>query len=315
MRGSIQNIERYRYGFQGQEMDDEVKGKGNSYTTQFRQYDSRVGRWLSLDPKNQFSNPYLGIGNNPIIGNDPDGGWWIIRTKRNTRHNIPARTMIQVTNVNKILELDSYSAIPVFGTPALIAKTVAAANDPSLDLSAADWVSLVTSGTTKLIGKLIKGIGALSAAEKMIFEVKNLSIDFIVSRMANPQYKDLIDEREAIGRMDKAEVIWMGESYDLGDFTHSIIYTNGVRQMPSTYSFIFNIDLEKSIRSFMWYLESEKLGNDKTYTNLSDNEKKEFRERVRANTDERLQQYFKDFLRNVQEDADATEKELMELNQ
>ena len=43
--------ENYRYGYQGSEKDDEVKGAGNSYTTEFRQLDVRIGRWLSIDPK------------------------------------------------------------------------------------------------------------------------------------------------------------------------------------------------------------------------------------------------------------------------
>jgi hypothetical protein len=41
----------YRYGYQGSEKDDELKGGGNSYTTFFRQLDPRVGRWFSIDPK------------------------------------------------------------------------------------------------------------------------------------------------------------------------------------------------------------------------------------------------------------------------
>lgn len=66
----------YRYGFNGMEKDDEVKGEGNSYTTEFRQYDSRVGRWLSVDPKNQFvGSQYSAFVNNPILHIDPDGGW------------------------------------------------------------------------------------------------------------------------------------------------------------------------------------------------------------------------------------------------
>ena len=40
----------YRYGFQGQEKDDEIKGNGNSINYKFRMYDPRVGRFLSLDP-------------------------------------------------------------------------------------------------------------------------------------------------------------------------------------------------------------------------------------------------------------------------
>jgi RHS repeat-associated protein len=58
------------------ELDNEVKGNGNSYTTEFRQYDPRVGRWLSLDPlMNQFPwmSPYLAFDNNPVYYTDPLG--------------------------------------------------------------------------------------------------------------------------------------------------------------------------------------------------------------------------------------------------
>jgi RHS repeat-associated protein len=65
-----------RYFYQGQEMDDEVKGEGNSYTTEFRQYDPRIGRWLSLDPRKEkypsFS-PFVSFGNNPVLFSDSDG--------------------------------------------------------------------------------------------------------------------------------------------------------------------------------------------------------------------------------------------------
>jgi hypothetical protein len=38
-------------------------------------YDARVARWLSADPYGQFFSPYVGMGNNPVIGVDPDGGY------------------------------------------------------------------------------------------------------------------------------------------------------------------------------------------------------------------------------------------------
>ncbi|MEN9301999.1 MAG: hypothetical protein RL264_428, partial [Bacteroidota bacterium] len=66
----------YRYGFNGMESDPEFKGQGNSYTTEFRQYDARVGRWLSLDPlKEKFVafNPFNFNLNNPLIFNDIKG--------------------------------------------------------------------------------------------------------------------------------------------------------------------------------------------------------------------------------------------------
>src|SRR5690554_2533432 len=63
-------------GFNGMEKDDQIKGKGNSYTTEFRQYDPRLGRWLSIDPlfKNfPWQSPYVAFDNNPIYYKDPKG--------------------------------------------------------------------------------------------------------------------------------------------------------------------------------------------------------------------------------------------------
>jgi RHS repeat-associated protein len=42
--------DKYRYGFQGQEMDDEIKGEGNSLNYAFRMHDPRVGRFFAVDP-------------------------------------------------------------------------------------------------------------------------------------------------------------------------------------------------------------------------------------------------------------------------
>ncbi|HET6243847.1 MAG: hypothetical protein H0V01_10785 [Bacteroidetes bacterium] len=64
----------YRYAFNGMEKDDEVKGSGNSYTTEWRQYDPRLGRWLSRDPKlHPWQSPYAAFNNNPIYFVDPSG--------------------------------------------------------------------------------------------------------------------------------------------------------------------------------------------------------------------------------------------------
>ena len=65
----------YRYAYQGQEKDPET-GKE---AFQLRLWDSRIGRWISPDPYGQFASPYVGMGNDPVNGIDPDGGyrtWW-----------------------------------------------------------------------------------------------------------------------------------------------------------------------------------------------------------------------------------------------
>jgi RHS repeat-associated protein len=47
--GSVDS-DAYRYGFMGEERDDEVKGEGNSYNYTFRMHDNRLGKFLSRDP-------------------------------------------------------------------------------------------------------------------------------------------------------------------------------------------------------------------------------------------------------------------------
>jgi RHS repeat-associated protein len=66
----------YRYGFNGQEKDNEIKGTGNSLDFGARIYDSRLGRWLSLDPlqaKYPSLSAYNFCNNNPVLFKDPDG--------------------------------------------------------------------------------------------------------------------------------------------------------------------------------------------------------------------------------------------------
>ncbi|MFT5860867.1 MAG: RHS repeat-associated protein [Flavobacteriaceae bacterium] len=69
-------VESYRYAYNGMELDNEISGAGNSYTTEFRQYDPRLGRWKSLDPlmaSFPHMSPYVGFDNNPIFFIDPYG--------------------------------------------------------------------------------------------------------------------------------------------------------------------------------------------------------------------------------------------------
>jgi RHS repeat-associated protein len=66
----------YRYGFQGQEKDDEIKGEGNLINYAFRIYDSRIGRFLSIDPiteKYPFYSPYHFSSNQPIHASEFEG--------------------------------------------------------------------------------------------------------------------------------------------------------------------------------------------------------------------------------------------------
>jgi|GEM_PF-5149949 len=65
--------EPYRFGYQGQYAEEETETGWNSFD--LRMYNARFGRWLSPDPYGEFASPYLGMGNNPTNGIDPDGGF------------------------------------------------------------------------------------------------------------------------------------------------------------------------------------------------------------------------------------------------
>ena len=70
------HIPRYRYFFNGQEADNEVYGNEVVLGYEFRQYDARIGRWWSIDPKaNEYPgvSPYAFCNGNPIALMDPSG--------------------------------------------------------------------------------------------------------------------------------------------------------------------------------------------------------------------------------------------------
>jgi RHS repeat-associated protein len=68
--------DNYKYGYVGLERDNEVSGNGNSYNTEYRQYDPRLGRWKSCDPKRHWfpsMSAYCYASNSPIAGKDDNG--------------------------------------------------------------------------------------------------------------------------------------------------------------------------------------------------------------------------------------------------
>ena len=70
------NTKPYRFGFNGKENDNEIKGTGNSLDFGARIYDPRAVRWASVDPlqkKYAELSPYQFCANNPIKFVDKDG--------------------------------------------------------------------------------------------------------------------------------------------------------------------------------------------------------------------------------------------------
>ncbi|MGM0580949.1 MAG: RHS repeat-associated core domain-containing protein [Bacteroidota bacterium] len=84
----------WRYGYQGEYAEKDKETQWNAF--QLRQFDPVIGRWTTTDPYGQFPSPYLGMGNNPVSGVDPDGGVCPTCTGGDDVYSVGAT----VTNVN-----------------------------------------------------------------------------------------------------------------------------------------------------------------------------------------------------------------------
>jgi hypothetical protein len=70
------SLESYKYGFQNQEKDDEIKGEGNSINYTFRMHDPRVGRFFAVDPlfkEYAYNSPYAFSENRLIDSGELEG--------------------------------------------------------------------------------------------------------------------------------------------------------------------------------------------------------------------------------------------------
>ncbi|GIV45152.1 MAG: hypothetical protein KatS3mg035_2275 [Bacteroidia bacterium] len=76
MEGRNLEITNYRFGFQGQEGDDEVYGKSNLWAYKYRLHDARLGRFFSVDPlagKYPYNSVYAFSENRVIDGVELEG--------------------------------------------------------------------------------------------------------------------------------------------------------------------------------------------------------------------------------------------------
>lgn len=85
------------------ERDDQLNGVGNSYSTFFRGYDARLGRWMSIDPKSvPWASPMSAMSNNPITHIDPLGDTtWLYTTKGKFLERIDDKMTNQVHFIDK----------------------------------------------------------------------------------------------------------------------------------------------------------------------------------------------------------------------
>jgi len=74
--GRYYNAPGYHFGFNGQEKDDALLGDGAIMKFKFREYDDRIGKFISIDPlanNYPYWTPYQFAGNTPIWARELEG--------------------------------------------------------------------------------------------------------------------------------------------------------------------------------------------------------------------------------------------------
>ena len=98
----------YRYGFQGQEKDDEIKGEGNSLNYTFRMHDPRVGRFFATDPleKEYPHNSSYAFSENRVIDGIELEGLEYLRNDESLIELRHGKLFIKLENFSTIAQND-----------------------------------------------------------------------------------------------------------------------------------------------------------------------------------------------------------------
>ena len=107
----------YRYGFNGKENDNEVKGEGSQQDYGFRVYDPRIGKFLSVDPLTANYpelTPYQFSSNTPVQAIDLDGleAFVVSKITRNGETKISLKFDKELRNPGGVYYVHRYYSDP-----------------------------------------------------------------------------------------------------------------------------------------------------------------------------------------------------------
>ena len=156
MPGRSYNAHTSRHGFTGHEKESDLAE--GIYTTEYRLYDARVGRWLSVDPlfeKYVGMSPYNYCMLNPVMMVDPDG-------------RVPIETIWDIGNI--LYDIGAAICNHIKGK-----HEVAKENWRDLGLdAAATLIPYVPAGASKVVKVGKVGEDAKGVVENADVVVKNL---------------------------------------------------------------------------------------------------------------------------------------------
>ena len=141
----------HRYGFNGKENDNEVKGAGNQQDYGMRIYDGRLGRFLSVDPLTRsypMLTPYQFASNRPIDGIDRDGlefePYWSTTVPQKIREYETNLRKKDPANADRIIRQHNIRAFLFVATPLTVgwgASAIAVGSITRITVSTASWIA------------------------------------------------------------------------------------------------------------------------------------------------------------------------------
>jgi len=195
----------YRYGFQGQEKDDEIKGSGNSVNYKYRMHDVRTGRFFAVDPlaaKYPYYSSYAFSGNR-VIDRVEVGGLYpglgqlryamksagiseqkvVGEVKKSMTYAAPIAQDLLIVGAGVGTVLSGGTVPVVIGTIAIIGGGIKLTYDLMGDNSSSDKVQTSVSGWAMVTVNYVVG--------NEVFSEKTMAITSVVEGVLTLNIKDV----------------------------------------------------------------------------------------------------------------------------
>ena len=234
----------YRYGFNGKEMDNDVKGFGNQQDYGMRIYDPRLGRFLSVDPISKEYpelTPYQFASNRPIDGIDLDGLEWSKTEIYNPKTGI--------TKVNFHVKLDilnsSKSKINMLKVKAEVHKQFIEAFKGVKSTDGKREYSLTIE--TKLISSKTKSKFFIEVLDRTrMSKGKGVYMGALTTHV-NERFSQVNDELTAYAQKEDhvfKELVPVGEVSLAQTIVHEVIHAGGIIEHPMDLNEMKSLDVE-----------------------------------------------------------------------
>jgi RHS repeat-associated protein len=232
----------HRYGFNGKEMDNGVKGEGVQYDYGFRIYDARMARFLSVDPLTAsypWYTPYQFAGNKPIWAIDLDGKEEDLTNDDETLYTYYGSNEIVISGSRKLSVHEKNAIMEYRWKKRSQTGTGFGLSVNQLAVGQEEWTKQLKRQVAGLLflgasGPLAAGAVALGSPAYFKSVALNYAIEFGTQL--------LFDKEIDIGRVDHFDKLLPSSKFS-NLFTSAINFTDGELSLADRNNFLVNFSI------------------------------------------------------------------------